>query len=79
MVIRLASKYLRRASTGRPNPQGARAFAEEVLAVIDTNGLLAPAQFPADFLWGSATAAYQVEGGIENNDWHLFTTNKGTP
>lgn len=26
-------------------------------------------QFPYGFLWGSATASYQVEGGIENNDW----------
>lgn len=25
--------------------------------------------FPNNFLWGAATAAYQVEGGIENNDW----------
>ncbi|MBI2063663.1 MAG: glycoside hydrolase family 1 protein [Candidatus Yanofskybacteria bacterium] len=26
-------------------------------------------KFPDGFLWGSATASYQVEGGIENNDW----------
>ncbi|MFQ5752329.1 MAG: family 1 glycosylhydrolase, partial [bacterium] len=26
-------------------------------------------KFPKGFLWGSATSAYQVEGGIENNDW----------
>jgi len=25
--------------------------------------------FPKNFLWGAATASYQVEGGIENNDW----------
>ncbi|TSC74845.1 MAG: beta-glucosidase [Parcubacteria group bacterium Gr01-1014_44] len=26
-------------------------------------------KFPDGFLWGSATSSYQVEGGIENNDW----------
>lgn len=26
-------------------------------------------KFPKDFYWGAATAAYQVEGGIENTDW----------
>jgi beta-glucosidase len=25
--------------------------------------------FPPDFLWGSSTAAHQVEGGNTNNDW----------
>jgi beta-glucosidase/6-phospho-beta-glucosidase/beta-galactosidase len=31
-------------------------------------------KFPDTFLWGAATAAYQVEGGITNNDWNFFTT-----
>jgi beta-glucosidase len=26
-------------------------------------------EFPEGFYWGAATASYQVEGGIENNDW----------
>jgi beta-glucosidase len=26
-------------------------------------------QFPKGFLWGASSASYQVEGGIENNDW----------
>jgi beta-glucosidase/6-phospho-beta-glucosidase/beta-galactosidase len=33
--------------------------------------------FPPGFYWGAATAGYQVEGGIENNDWHHFTTSPG--
>lgn len=26
-------------------------------------------RFPAGFYWGASTASYQVEGGIEHNDW----------
>ncbi len=26
-------------------------------------------KFPSNFYWGAATASFQVEGGIENNDW----------
>jgi beta-glucosidase len=26
-------------------------------------------KFSKDFLWGTSTSAYQVEGGIENSDW----------
>ncbi|MFC3736335.1 family 1 glycosylhydrolase [Paractinoplanes deccanensis] len=29
---------------------------------------------PTGFLWGTATAGYQVEGGITGNDWHFFTS-----
>jgi beta-glucosidase/6-phospho-beta-glucosidase/beta-galactosidase len=28
------------------------------------------------FLWGVATSSYQVEGGITNSDWSLFTTSE---
>jgi beta-glucosidase len=36
------------------------------------------ADFPPDFLWGSATAAHQVEGGNTNNDWWAWEHAKGT-
>ena len=26
-------------------------------------------QFPKGFFWGAASASYQVEGNIYNNDW----------
>jgi beta-glucosidase len=28
------------------------------------------------FLWGTSTSSYQVEGGITNNDWNYFTTSE---
>src|SRR3989338_1108770 len=36
-------------------------------------------KFPDGFLWGSATSSYQVEGGIENNDWAEATRNGKVP
>jgi beta-glucosidase len=30
----------------------------------------------APFFWGAVTSPYEVEGGITNNDWSYFTTNK---
>lgn len=29
-------------------------------------------EFPPGFLWGTATASHQVEGGNQNNNWHLW-------
>jgi beta-glucosidase len=34
--------------------------------------------FPQGFLWGTATAAHQVEGGNQNNDWWAFEQRPGT-
>jgi len=35
--------------------------------------------FPEGFLWGTATAAHQVEGGNWNNDWWAFEHAADTP
>jgi len=34
--------------------------------------------FPDGFLWGTATAAHQVEGGNWNNDWWMWEHNPGS-
>jgi len=38
-----------------------------------------PPIYPRDFLWGAATSAYQIEGGIENDwrDWELSYRKNG--
>src|SRR5687767_867524 len=33
--------------------------------------------FPADFRWGTATAAHQVEGNNTNNDWWAWEQERG--
>jgi beta-glucosidase len=35
--------------------------------------------FPTDFLWGTATAAHQVEGDNSNSDWWDWELRPGTP
>jgi beta-glucosidase len=35
--------------------------------------------FPAGFLWGTATAAHQVEGGNWNNDWWMWEHDPTSP
>ena len=40
---------------------------------------MARLQFPDGFLWGTATAAHQVEGGNVNNDWWAFEHAPATP
>ena len=33
--------------------------------------------FPADFLWGTASASYQVEGDNQNSDWWAWEQKEG--
>lgn len=35
-------------------------------------------RFPERFIWGSATAAHQIEGGNVNNDWWAWEHNPGS-
>ena len=34
--------------------------------------------FPKNFIFGTAVASYQVEGGIYNNDWTIWENNKNS-
>ena len=34
--------------------------------------------FPKQFIFGTAVASYQVEGGIYNNDWTIWERNKNS-
>jgi len=36
-------------------------------------------RFPARFVWGTATAAHQVEGGNWNNDWWMWEHDPDSP
>ena len=40
---------------------------------IDTSDV----HFPRDFYFGTSTAAHQVEGNCDNNQWHLFEQKPG--
>ena len=46
---------------------------------MTTTGSSDELRFPEGFLWGTATAAHQIEGGNTNNDWWAFEHADGTP
>src|SRR3954469_2688491 len=48
------------------------AFSRRVRSMADVT-------FPDGFVWGTATAAHQVEGGNWNNDWWAWEHAEGTP
>ena len=39
---------------------------------------MSDAAFPPGFVWGTATAAHQGEGGNWNNDWWAWARRPGT-
>jgi beta-glucosidase len=52
-----------------PGPRGGRAPAISVPLRLQTVPAIT---FPDGFLWGTATAAHQIEGGNINNDWWVM-------
>ncbi len=62
------------ASTGMDTPQGDGSPAGDAgdLSRYDPFNPNPRGTFPPGFLWGSATAPYQIEGGLENTDWHAW-------
>ena len=53
-------------------------FSESGVAPGKRAGSAAP-RFPSGFIWGTATAAHQVEGGNWNNDWWAWEHAPETP
>ena len=58
---------------------GARAAENPTPAAADRH---APASFPKDFLWGTATSSYQIEGAVNEDGrgksiWDIFSHTPG--
>jgi beta-glucosidase len=48
-------------------------------SAVNANDAVTPEiSFPEGFLWGTATAAHQIEGGNVNNDWWAWEHNPGS-
>src|SRR5438309_11019812 len=61
---------------------GAAAAAGRVAKPAGVLGAATELKFPADFRWGCATAAYQIEGAVKEDgrgptDWDVFSHTPG--
>src|SRR5580693_10062090 len=73
--------FARLASAAALTPSALRAFAERTTAQASSAGATARS-FPPGFLWGSATASYQVEGAVNEDGrgpsiWDTFSHTPG--
>ena len=48
------------------------------LRLLSENECKAIMGFPKKFIFGTAVASYQVEGGIYNNDWTIWENNNNS-
>jgi beta-glucosidase len=82
MLNRLSRRaFARLASAAALTPSALRAFAEGAGAQTPTIKT-SPLSFPNGFLWGSATASYQVEGAVNEDGrgpsiWDVFSHTPG--
>ncbi len=71
----MGSKPVSKPGSEPSRTPGRRPSLEPRFDAIPENPFVAP--LPADFLWGVATSAHQVDGGTTNNDWARFERRPG--